>query len=189
MISRRERWLLGLAAVAAVSIGGWTYGVEPVLERQRTVAELIPARTQVLAKRRELVGRRPAMVQELDETSRRLETLMRRLLTAATPPVAASELQRLVKDAAGGAGLEVRTERILPPIERGDLLEIPVEIAVAGGIRELVMLLQQLDATPKLLTVQDVKIRVVAVGQPKGLLTSLTLSGFILPKPLTLKPL
>ena len=188
MISRRERWFLGLAAVAAVVIGGWMLGLEPLLERQRTVSELITARTQVLAKRRELVNRQPVMVQEMEQTSRRLEALTRRLLTAATPPVAAAELQKLVKDAAAGAGLEVRTERILPPIERGDLLEIPAEIAVAGGIRELVKLLLELEGAPKLLTVQDVKIRVVAVGQPKGLLTSLTLSGFILPKPLAIKP-
>lgn len=188
MISTRERWLVGLAVAAAALIGGWMFGVEPMLERQRTIQELIPARTQVLAKRRELVGRRTAMVQELDETSERLAALGRRMLAGATPPVAASELQRLVKEAATGAGLEVRTERILPPVERGDMLEIPVEVAVAGGIRELATLLAALEGAPKLLTVQDVKIRVVAVGQPKGLLTSLTLSGFILPKAPTSKP-
>jgi hypothetical protein len=58
---------------------------------------------------------------------------------------------------------------------------------VAGDIRQLVGMLYGLDGSAKLLTVQDVKIRVVSVGQPKELLTTLTLSGFILPRPLGLR--
>ena len=82
---------------------------------------------------------------------------------------------------AAQANTEVRSERILPPAERGGLLEIPVEIAVSGEVRQLVDLLARLDSAPKLLTVQDVRVRVVNVSQPKELLTTLTLSGYILP--------
>jgi Tfp pilus assembly protein PilO len=186
-ISTRERWLIVVAVSAAVLIAGWIYVFEPQLEGNRATAELIPARQEMLAKRRDLVSRQPALLRELAETERRVEAITARLLTAATPPVAASELQKLVKDVATQAGLEVRSERILPPMERGDLLEIPVEIAVAGDIRELVGMLYGLDGSPKLLTVQDVKVRVVNVGQPRELLTTLTLSGFILPRPLGLR--
>jgi Tfp pilus assembly protein PilO len=183
-ISTRERRLIVVAVGAAVLIAGWIYVLEPQVEGNRVTAELIPARQEMLAKRRDLVSRQPALLRELAETERRLEAITARLLTAATPAVAASELQKLVKDVATEAGLEVRSERILPPVERGDLLEIPVEIAVAGDIRELVGMLYGLDGSPKLLTVQDVKVRVVNVGQPRELLTTLTLSGFILPRPL-----
>ncbi len=89
--------------------------------------------------------------------------------------------------AAGQAGLEVRAERILTPTAQGELLEIPLEITVSGGIRELVSLLYQLEEARKLLTLQDVKIRVLNVSQPKELLTTVTVSGFILPKPPTPK--
>ncbi|HKN47390.1 MAG TPA: type 4a pilus biogenesis protein PilO, partial [Candidatus Polarisedimenticolia bacterium] len=92
-------------------------------------------------------------------------------------------LVKIVKDAAGQAGLEVRSERILTPTARGELLEIPLEITVSGGIRELVALLYQLEEARQLLTLQDVKIRVLNVSQPKELLTTLTVSGFILPGP------
>ena len=74
----------------------------------------------------------------------------------------------------------MRSERILPPVERGDLLEIPIEIAVSGEIRQLVDLLALIDRAPKLLAVQDLKVRVVNITQPKELLATLTLSGFIL---------
>lgn len=180
-LSRRERWLIGAAALLAVLILGWELVVDPVLERQRTAAELVPVREQLLARRQELVARRPAIAAELESSNRRLEALSARFLPGATPAVAASELQKLVKDMAGQAGTEVRSERILPTVERGDLLEVPIEIAVSGEIRQLVDLLARLDRAPLLLAVQDVKVRVVNISQPRELLATLTLSGFILP--------
>ena len=104
-----------------------------------------------------------------------------RFLAEAAPAVAASELQKLTKDMAAQAGTEIRSERILPPVERGEILEIPVEITVSGEIRQLVDLLARLDGAPKMLTVQDLRVRVVNVSQPKELLATLTVSGFILP--------
>ena len=180
-LSRRERTLVTLAVVVGVLLGGWTLVVEPILEHYRQAAELVPAREQVLAQKRDLIGRRATLSTELDTTTSRIDKLAERFLTSATPAVAASELQKLVKDMAAEAKTEVRSERILPPAERGEILEIPVEIAVSCEIRQLVDLLAKLDSAPKLLPVQDLKIRVVNVSQPKDLLVTLTVSGFILP--------
>jgi len=180
-MSRRERTLVTLAVAVGVLLGGWTLVVEPILEHYRQAGELVPAREQVLAQKRELIGRRAAITSELDTTTARIDKLAERFLTSATPAVAASELQKLVKDMAAEARTEVRSERILPPAERGEILEIPVEIAVSCEIRQLVDLLAKLDSAPKLLPVQDLKIRVVNVSQPKDLLVTLTVSGFILP--------
>jgi len=76
---------------------------------------------------------------------------------------------------------EIRSERILPPEERGELLEIPIEIAVSAEIRQLVDLLSRVEGSEKLLTVKDLRVRVVNVSQPRELLATLTVSGFILP--------
>src|SRR5437773_1832744 len=166
-LSRRERTLVTLAVGVGVLLGGWTLVVEPILEHYRQAAELVPAREQVLAQKRELIGRRAAITAELNTTTARIDKLAERFLTSATPAVAASELQKLVKDMAAQAKTEVRSERILPPAERGEILEIPVEIAVSCEIRQLVDLLAKLDSAPKLLPVQDLKIRVVNVRRPR----------------------
>ena len=56
-----------------------------------------------------------------------------------------------------------------------------VEIAVSAEIRQLVDLLARVEGAQKLLTVKDLRVRVVNVSQPKELLATLTVSGFILP--------
>jgi Tfp pilus assembly protein PilO len=178
-LSRRERIIGIIGLVALVTILGWEYGVGPALERSRTAARLGPARRDVLARRHDLLARKPAIARELEVTNQRLAELSGRFLPGATPAVAASELQKLVKDLAVTAKTEVRSERILPAVERGELLEVPIEVTVSGEIGDLVTLLRQLDATPRLLSIQDVRIRVVNVSQPRELFTTLTLSGFI----------
>jgi Type II secretion system (T2SS), protein M subtype b len=66
-------------------------------------------------------------------------------------------------------------------VERAELLEIPIEVTVSGEVRQLLDLLARLESTPKLLSVQDLKLRVVNVAQPREILATLTLSGYIMP--------
>jgi len=179
-LSRRERLLVVGALIVVGLLGGWAFAIQPILEHNRATAELVPAREQALQQRRDLVARRGAIGTDLAATSRRIEAVSARLLTSATPPVAASELQRLAKDMAARAQTEIRSERILEPKDRGELLEVSIEIAVSGEVRQLVDLLARIDATPKLLTVQDLRVRVVNLAQPRDLLATVTLSGFIL---------
>jgi len=180
-LSRRERTIVTAGVVVALLIGAWSFVIEPILERTRTAAEMVPARALLLQRKRDLVARKGAINAELEAMTKQVDALSGRLLISATPAVAASELQKLVKEMATAAATQIRSERILPPAERGDLLEIPVEVSVSGEIRELVELLARLDAAPKLLSVQELRIRVVNVSQPRELLATVTLSGFILP--------
>jgi Tfp pilus assembly protein PilO len=183
-ISRRERWLVGLGAAAAAIAAAYLYLVEPALERRREAADLIPVREATLQRRRDLVAQRPALIAEAEQAVKQIEEQSRRMLSGPTPPLAASELQRMVKDLAVGAGVEVRSERVLSPTDRDGVQEIPVELTVAGGIRESTMLLYQLERTPKILTIQDLKMRAASGGLPtaqsRDVLTTVTVSGYLL---------
>ena len=83
-----------------------------------------------------------------------------------------------------------------PEILAADLAALALDLAAWGvadplklrwldpppkaNYEQAVALLTQLEAAPKLLSVQDLKLRVVNVSQPKDLLATITLSGFIL---------
>jgi len=179
--SKRERTLLVAAGIAVVGVLGYVYLLEPLREWKRAGADLIPTREAVLERRRQLVATKPAVAAELESVNKQLQSLSPKWLQGPTPPLAASELQTLVKGLAEQAGAEVRSERILPLIDRGGLQEVPIEITVASGLREAVRLLYDLEHTTKLLTVHDLKVRVVAVGQPRDLLSTFTVSGYLLP--------
>ena len=180
--TRRERTLVGLGAVAAVVIGGYLFLVEPLLTRGRDAEATVPAREASLERRRLLVGQHPRLVQELETATQQLETESGRLLHGPTAPLAASELQKIVKDLMIGSNVEVRSERVLPVSERDGLQEVPIEMTIVGSTRDTVAALARLERTDRLLALKEVKIRVVAVGQPRELLSTLTVAGYLLPR-------
>ena len=180
-LSPRERAIVLGGAAVALLVLGWLFVLNPLLSSNTATADLVPERERLLVRRMDLLARRSQIAAELEAANAGIDKLNARLLTAAAPAVAASELQKLVKDMAAEARTDIRSERILPPEERGELLEIPVEIAVSAEIRQLVDLLARVEGAQKLLTVKDLRVRVVNVSQPKELLATLTVSGFILP--------
>jgi hypothetical protein len=179
--TRRERSLIALAIVVGVGLLGYLYVFEPIQEWRQAGTDLIPTREAVLERRRLLAAQRPTITAEIDKANARIDAMGPRWLKGPTAPLAASELQTMVKGLAEQAGAEMRSERILPVVERAGLQEVPIEITVASGLREAVRLLYDLEHTTKILTVQDVKVRVVAVGQARDLLTTFTVSGYLLP--------
>jgi type II secretory pathway component PulM len=175
----RERRLLLVAALLTLGVLAYSYGIEPLAARHREVQELIEARRQLLARQMRLLARQDHYAQEKQALEAEIAQRRARLLTSDKPPVAASELQKLVKTTADGTGVEVRSERVLPTAERGGYTEVPVEVTLSGPIRALVALLYRLEGAPVLVTVNDVKLRVVSIGAPRELSATLSLSGYI----------
>ncbi|HET8532888.1 MAG TPA: type II secretion system protein GspM [Methylomirabilota bacterium] len=180
-LSRRERVIVGAGVVVALVVGGHLLIVEPLVTRARDAEALVPAREATLERRRLLVSQRPRIVEELAAVTERLDGEAARLLRGPTPPLAASELQKLVKELLPAGGVEVRSERVLPPADQRGLQEIGIELTLVGSIRDTVTALARLERTDRLLALKDVKIHVVAPGQPRELLTTLTVAGYLLP--------
>jgi Tfp pilus assembly protein PilO len=179
MLSRRERTLVQLGVAGLLAVVGYLYVVEPMLARQREVAQLIPIREATLERRRLTIAQRPRLTGELEALTRQVEEASSGFLSGPTAPLAASELQKLVKELAGAASVDLRSERVVTPVDLAGVLEIPIELTVAGSTRQVVDLLTRLEQTPRLLRVKDFKVRVAAPGQPRELLTTLTVSGYL----------
>jgi hypothetical protein len=175
----RERRLLLAAGTLAVGLLGYTYGIEPALARHHEIQELITARRELLDRQHRLLGREERYAQEKADLDAEVAARRRRLLPGDKGPLAASELQKLVKVTAQEAGVEVRSERILPTAERGGYTEVPIEVTLSGPIRALAAMVYRLEDAPVLLTVNDLKVRVVSVSAPRELSATLGVTGYI----------
>jgi Tfp pilus assembly protein PilO len=175
----RERRLLLLAGILMTGVLGYVYLVEPLMQAHAATVELVAARRGLLARQQRLVARADAYRRELEGLQAEIGRRRGRLLAGDKAPVAASELQKLVKSTAQESGIDVRSERILPPLDRGGYAEVPVEVTFSGPIRGLTAFLHRLDAAPILLALTDLKVRAPAIGTSRDLSATLALSGFI----------
>jgi type II secretory pathway component PulM len=178
-LSPRERIVIATGAAVALVVGGYLLVVEPITSRARTAEATASSREEILERRRQQIGQRARLAEELAGVTARLQAESGRLLRGPTAPLAASELQQMVKDLLAGASVEVRSERVLPVSEQQGLQEISIEVAIMGSIRDTVTALAGLERAPHLLALKDVKMRVVAANQPRELLTTLTVAGYL----------
>ena len=181
-LGRRERSLIGLGVAIMLLVALYVFFVEPLVDRARETEGRTAAREAALERRRLMIAQAPRITEELRTVKTRLESESRRLLGGPTPPLAASELQRLVKAAAASSNMEVRSERVLPASAREGLQEVPIEIMIAGSIRDTLTVLYRLEHAERLLMIKDLKIRAAGVGQPRELMTTLTVAGYMLPE-------
>ena len=184
----RERRLLALALILGIGVAGHVYVVEPLIEMHAATRELVAARQALLARQERLVARSESYARELGALRADIERRRGRLLTGDKAPVAASELQKLVKTTAQEAGIDVRSERILAPVDRSGYAEVPVEMTLSGPIRGLTTFLHRLEDAPILLALTDLKVRAPAAGSVRDLSATVALSGFI-PAPAAATPL
>src|SRR5262245_57653913 len=143
------------------------------MERHASTRELVIARRGLLARQERLVARSDAYSRELEALRAEIVRRRERLLAGDTAPIAASELQKLVKTTAQDAGIDVRSERILAPVERGGYAEVPVEVTLAGPIRGLTAFLHRLDEAPVLFALTDLKVRAPTSGISRELLATI----------------
>jgi Tfp pilus assembly protein PilO len=180
-LGRRERTLIGLGMGTVLVVGIYLFLVEPLVDRAREAKGRTVAREVALERRRLLIAQGPRIAEELQRITRRLESESARLLRGPTAPLAASELQKLLKDVAASSNMEVRSERVLPATDREGLQEVPIEIIIAGSIRDTMTALYRLERIDRLLMIKDLKMRTVAVGQPRELMTTVTVAGYVMP--------
>src|SRR5262245_62379539 len=132
-LGRRGRALIGVGVAVVLLIVIYLFLVEPLVARAREAESRTAAREAELERRRLTIARGPKIAEELRSIKSQLETESARLLQGPTAPLAASELQKLVKDAAARSNMEVRSERVLAASDREGLQEVPIEIMIEIG--------------------------------------------------------
>ena len=175
----RERRLLILAGLLGIVVAAYVYGVEPLIEMHAATRELVAARQALLTRQERLVARSDTYARELETLQEEIRRRRGQLLAGDKAPIAASELQKLVKATAQEAGIDVRSERILAPVDRGGYAEVPVEMTLTGPIRGLTTFLHRLEDAPILLALTDLKVRAPAAAVTRDLSATVALSGFI----------
>jgi Tfp pilus assembly protein PilO len=160
-ISSRERLLLiGVAAVLVAYLGA-----RPMLSRVVIVGpqseKLLAEKLSVLAAYRQAVGRESSLAAEAAALEADIGAYEEGLLPGTTPPLAAADLQTLLKQYSDRAGLKIQSEKILPHVKRDAYLEIPVQIVANGEIRNFKDFLVAVDSSKLSIAVQDLSLRSV----------------------------
>jgi len=178
-LTGREKMVvrIGIAVVAVLFL--YLFAVEPMVEGQRRVGSQLEAKTLLLGKYRRVLGQRQDLEMERDRLKNRLSSMEAKLLSGGKPPLAAAELQKILKSAAAKAQVNITSERILDPLVRDHYMEIPVEIHVKSTVSKVTQLLFEIENSTRYLAIKEMTIRADHRINPKKITATLQVTGLI----------
>lgn len=125
-------------------------------------------------------------ISEKEETEKRiiearteLEEAEKGLIPGDKPAVGTAELQKVLKNMATSTGIEVKSEKVINPVDIGNYAAISVEITFVSTAARLRNLLYSIETSSFLLNVTDMKVRVTNLKDPTDVQVNLTVKGFI----------
>lgn len=171
-LSKRERGLVILTVVILAVFLGKFAVLTPILERREWVKSQLESQPQLLAKNLRYVGQSEALRAFLETQRAQIKAYETKLLTGNTPSVSASDLQETVQGLAAREGTQVITTRVLNPEPAGSFSKIGLQMEIGGQIQQVASLVKALEASPKLLVIDEITVRSlfrpIGFGQPQG---------------------
>ena len=171
-LSKRERGLVILTVVILAAFLGKFAVLTPTLERRDWVKSQLESQPQLLAKNLRYVGQSEALRAFLETQRAQIKAYETKLLTGNTPSVSASDLQETVQGLAAREGTQVITTRVLNPEPASSFSKIGLQMEIGGQIQQVASLVKALEASPKLLVIDEITVRSlfrpIGFGQPQG---------------------
>lgn len=178
-LSRRERRVVSGGAAVAVLALLTVWIVLPFARRWEVREAAISAKELQLGQLRGLVNNESARQKDLVARQKDRESSRERLLTGATPALAASNLQALLQGYADGSRVTLdRVDVVAEPGDSGEVVPaIPVRLSGQGDIYGISELLNRLQYGGKLLVIDELRVTGGNAYGPDLLTFSLRLHG------------
>lgn len=132
-----------------------------------------------LLKQLNRISEKEDIAKRLEATKNELKELDNGLLKGDKPPVAAAELQRILKEMAIASRADIKSERAMSPVDMEMYSGIPVEIGFTATTAKLKEMLLRIETSPLLLTIPEMKVRVTNINNPLEVYVTMTVRGLI----------
>ena len=177
-VNEREKKFLvigGIAVIAIILFQAYSWYVD----YKERAEDFTAAKSVTLEKQLRRISEKNTFESRLNELKQELEKQETAVLRGDKPPIAAAQLSDILRNAATSSGVNITMERTINPSDVQYYVAVPVEIGFKATTERLKELLYKVRTAPFLLTVSDLKIRVVNIGSPVDVYASMIVTGYI----------
>ncbi len=176
---REKKLVMGTLAVALVVLG-YYYVVEPFIESQQRIAAELATGIAAATQNQFRVSRKEKLEHRLSQLKQEYTELEAGLLPGAKAPLAAAELQKIIKTIVKKRkGVKIISEKVLEPVELGNYQRIAVQVTISCLVTRLKEVIYRLENNRTMLNISQVNIRVANQRHPKDIKTTIIVEGAI----------
>ena len=174
----KERKYILIAGSVLLFLGA-LYRFSPMIRIFKPAKSENFLKKNIILKFRNKVLKKDSLQSQLIVLNRDLERGEFGLLSGATPALSAVEIQNTLNEISEKIDVNMNTMRVLKPVdlENTAYLSVPVQFTFRSTVRQLKELLYQIEFSPKILTVTEMRIRRISTD-PEHIEPTITVSGF-----------
>ena len=118
-------------------------------------------------------------MEKLNAAENKFKETENRLLQGTRPPIAAAELQQIIKGMSSIRNIDIRAEKVLQPEIFEGYIGIPVEIEFQSSMNSLKEFLFDLEHSSVIMFVPEMKVRVTNTMDPTDVQVNMVIEGII----------
>lgn len=177
--SPRERYFVLAALGMAVIFSLIKFGIEPFLQSQQNIREEIPVKITQLEKYRQFVAGKSQAEKNLKQVQTLSKMSYVNLLPGETPPLAAANLQNILKTLSAKNLISIKSEKVLDTKVMDYFTQIPVQIEFISTITNLTNFLCDIENYDQSLIITDLNIRATSYREPKDVRAAIVVAGIM----------
>ncbi|MFC1851595.1 type II secretion system protein GspM [candidate division CSSED10-310 bacterium] len=185
-LSARDRKIVIFGFVATTVIISIKFAILPAFDWRSDLTSKLKYEQTRLEKMHKIVSNRPKLDAELNKIEQTTKKFEQRLIQAKDADLASAEIIKTVRSLANQA--DIQTSRIStgkPRDKESNFQEITVSIpSMRCSMKQLAEFLVNIKQSPTLLTINELRIRVSNIKDPREVSVNLEISGYML-KPQT----
>lgn len=176
---REKKLLLGTIGLAFVLLT-YYYIVEPAIESQQKISAELAASVSTAHQNQLRVSRQQRLEQRLEQIGLEFEQLEAGLLPGSKAPLAAAELQKIIKAIVRKSpGVNIVSEKVLEPVKTGSYQRIAVQVTVDCLLSRLKDIMYHIEHSKTLLNISEVNIKLANRRHPKDVKATMVVEGAI----------
>ncbi len=178
-ISNRERYFLLVGGFIAAGILIWYVGTVSLSGLEDQSVDL-DVKKRLLIRQKETLAQEESYRARVDNYRQRLEQNLAKLLPGDNPSIAGAELQKLLSDLAGRAGVEIIRKDIQREQKLQDnLVKVSVRIETNCNPEQLVQYIASVENHERYLTLEELAVNGFRMQRRYEIRPSMTVSGYI----------
>jgi len=126
-----------------------------------------------------IINEKSSLMEKLKVAENKFKEAENGFLKGAKPPVAAAELQQIVKGMASVRGIDIRAEKMLQLDVFPGYIGVPVEIEFQSQMSSLKELLFDIEHSPTIILIPEIKIRVANIMEPTDVQVNIVIEGIM----------
>lgn len=178
-ISARDKRFIIVGAVAVGLFVLVKFFISPAADKFSGQKESLAFKEATVAKYTRIIGKQDELQKKLKLLKKDDAKISNSLLKGETPSLSAADIQKTIDRIATSSSIEIQSVKVMDSGKQADLVTVPIQVRFTTDLSRMKNFVYSIETGQKLLTIPNLKISVRNRREPREVIVTVVICGFM----------